>query len=819
MEMTIGQALQRGVTAHREGRLQEAERFYRAILQSNPTHPDANHNLGVLAVSLNKAGTALPLFKAALDANPLIDQFWFSYIDALIKVREFSRAKQILEQAKKQGLDADKLKFLDAQVAKHIGKRGKAGSEPPKVLVNNLLAHYQSGRFGEAEKLSKEITRDFPEHQFAWKVLGAVLGATDRKSEALEASQTAVSLSPKDPQAHYNLGVLFKGLGRLHEAQISYNQAIALKPNFAEAHFNLANTLKQMRKLDEAECSYNHAIACKKDYSDAHFNLANMLKDMGRSDEAIDSYAEAVLFKPTFTEAYVNLGIVLKNIRFSASQRNLYKPLNQLLSVGNFVRPKDVVNSILSLLRHDVSIKDLLHEENATFSLYEAIIVIESLDKLKLLHYLMRICPLPDLQFERLFVAIRCSLLVNLEAIEVSTELLNFLSTLSLHCFVNEYTYIESEEETRLIDELQVGITQTFMQSGQPETIKVLCLASYRPLHRFNWCRKLECLDNLDEVKRRLIEEPLLEKVIIEDIPVLNEISNDVSLKVREQYEENPYPRWSKLGVSIKARPIAVVCDELNLQLHDGDIKNVDAPYILVAGCGTGQHSIGTASRFSNCHVTAVDLSLASLAYAKRKSDELCFTNIDYLQGDILQLRQIGKEFDIIESAGVLHHMDEPMTGWRVLVDLLKPGGLMNIGLYSELARRHITEIRKEISAMGIGTSEADIRKFRQSLIESGDENHRKVAKSDDFFSLSALRDLIFHVQEHHFTLPQIKNCLDELGLKFCGFENKVSISEFKELHGRDADVCDLELWRQFEARKSMAFVGMYQFWCQKPHV
>ena len=146
-------------------------------------------------------------------------------------------------------------------------------------------------------------------------------------------------------------------------------------------------------------------------------------------------------------------------------------------------------------------------------------------------------------------------------------------------------------------------------QSEQPETLKVLCLASYRSLHQYDWCQKLECLDNLEEVKRRLIEEPLLEKMIAKDIPVLEEISNDVSLKVREQYEENPYPRWEKLETMIKAKPIVTVCDESKLQLYSKNIKNVTAPAILIAGCGTGQHSTGTASRFSNCHVTAVDLT------------------------------------------------------------------------------------------------------------------------------------------------------------------------------------------------------------------
>jgi SAM-dependent methyltransferase len=297
---------------------------------------------------------------------------------------------------------------------------------------------------------------------------------------------------------------------------------------------------------------------------------------------------------------------------------------------------------------------------------------------------------------------------------------------------------------------------------------------------------------------------------------MLEEISNDVSLKVKEQYEENPYPRWVKLGVSITAKSIAAVCDELKLQIYSENIKKVTAPAILIAGCGTGQHSIGTAYRFSNCHVTAVDLSLASLAYAQRKSNELSLGNLEYLQADILHLHQMGKEFDIIESGGVLHHMDEPMAGWRVLVDLLKPGGLMKIGLYSELARQPIVESRKEIASLGLGTSATEIRNFRELSRESEIHDVKQLSTSSDFFSLSEFRDLVFHVQEHRFTLLQIKNCLNELGLKFCGFEDKDIVSRFKKFHGEEVNICDLVLWHQFEERNSQAFSGMYQFWCQR---
>ena len=86
MELSIDQALERSIAAFKEGKLQEAERFCEAILQANPQHPDANHNLGILAVSVGKIRESLPYFKVALEANPKQGQFWLSYIDAVIKL-------------------------------------------------------------------------------------------------------------------------------------------------------------------------------------------------------------------------------------------------------------------------------------------------------------------------------------------------------------------------------------------------------------------------------------------------------------------------------------------------------------------------------------------------------------------------------------------------------------------------------------------------------------------------------------------------------------------------------------------------------------
>ena len=100
--------------------------------------------------------------------------------------------------------------------------------------------------------------------------------------------------------------------------------------------------------------------------------------------------------------------------------------------------------------------------------------------------------------------------------------------------------------------------------------------------------------------------------------------------------------------------------------------------------------------------------------------------------------------------------------------------------------------------------------------MESHNDHHQLLTKSSDFFSLSTFRDLIFHVQEHCFTIPQIKKYLNKLGLRFCGFENKDVISNFRNFHGKEIDIYDLELWHQFEENNPRSFGGMYVFWCQK---
>lgn len=176
----------------------------------------------------------------------------------------------------------------------------------------------------------------------------------------------------------------------------------------------------------------------------------------------------------------------------------------------------------------------------------------------------------------------------------------------------------------------------------------------------------------------------------------------------------------------------------------------------------------------------AVDLSLTSLAYAKYRTDAMGLTNISYAQADILKLASLDRSFHAIACTGVLHHLRDPLEGWRVLLSLLRPNGLMRIALYSELVRTDIVAGRRFIAERGC-------------------------------------RDLLFHVQEHRFTLPQIKHFLEDNGLRFLGFLNDHPVMhDYAACFPHDRARTDLDNWHQFETQNPNTFRGMYQFWVQK---
>jgi SAM-dependent methyltransferase len=209
---------------------------------------------------------------------------------------------------------------------------------------------------------------------------------------------------------------------------------------------------------------------------------------------------------------------------------------------------------------------------------------------------------------------------------------------------------------------------------------------------------------------------------------------------------------------------------------------------------------------------------MASLAYAKRKTSGLDIDSIFYAQADLLKLGSLGRTFDVIESSGVLHHIEYPFEGLAVLLSLLRPNGLMRLGFYSELARRDIVQVRKLISKAGIGSSSKDIRDYRKQLNHSYEYKDFEFANRNfDFFSTSTCRDLLFHVQEHRMDLKKLSDFFKEHDLNFLGFDMDSSIiRSYKNRFPSDPSATNLDQWQIYEEDNPDTFSTMYQFWIQK---
>ncbi|MCY4395608.1 MAG: methyltransferase domain-containing protein [Rhodospirillaceae bacterium] len=298
---------------------------------------------------------------------------------------------------------------------------------------------------------------------------------------------------------------------------------------------------------------------------------------------------------------------------------------------------------------------------------------------------------------------------------------------------------------------------------------------------------------------------------------------------VAAQYEANPYPRWGWVqpaprgaGRAFLDRIAGKAGTAADAAPSGGWAKG--PLRILIAGCGTGQEAVQAALAYApNARLLALDFSRASLRYAAMKARQHGLNAIRFRQADILDLPAFDPPFDppadLIECIGVLHHMADPFAGWRILLGRLRPGGLMYVGLYSATARRGLTVLRDRLAGAGVDPADPDAIRAARARILARPENdfERTLAASADFYTLSEVRDLLFHAHERPLSLDAVGAFLKDEGLEFLHMDIRPHIAEaFAAAQGESA-VRDLQAWAEFERENPDTFDGMYLFWVGKP--
>ncbi len=601
--------------------------------------------------------------------------------------------------------------------------------------------------------------------------------------------------------------------GRLGEAIAAYRSALELWPRFPEAHNNLGLALRAAGRAQDAVASYRQAIALQPGYAAAQSNLAALLVELGDAAGALRHAVEAERLAPGNPGTRRVLADSLRRLRFAEAGPAVLSAMELCLSDPHLDH-QPLAAAALSLLRLDPAVGralDLAGQPAALATAVEAGELAPVFSN-RLLLALMNCAILPDPDFERLQTALRRHCLrIAAETPAPPLGLVHddpaFAAALAMQAFLTDYAWAETEEESALLERVA--------DRNWPAP---LAFALYRPLHQHPGAADLpgQPAGALADLTRQQVAEPKAERAIAESLPALTPVAGETSEAVRGQYEANPYPRW--LATAAKTpRPFhEVLCGLFPM-------ASLPAPKhgplrVLVAGCGTGKHAIEVATRFAGAEVLAVDLSRPSLAYGARRAKEMGLDNLRFAQADILALGALAERFDLIESVGVLHHLADPLAGWRVLIGLLAPGGVMRIGLYSRRARRGIAASRDNVRNQGFAADPAGLRAARQAVLALPEDHPARAAAGQlDFYSLGGCRDLLFNVQERDTDLPEIAAALDDLGLEFLGFEfpdatpRRAYTARFPE----DPAATDLALWDRFEGGHPDTFQAMYQFWCR----
>ena len=724
-----------------------------------------------------------------------------------------------------------------------------------RAAVAGLSRSFVAGDYAQAESHARLLLELVPADPNLRRILAATRLARGMTADALINLRRALVVGPDYLEARYNLANTLAGIQETEQAIRHYRRGLKLAPDHGESLINLGGLHLVGGRPDRARACFRRAavvepgsglaagnlgvLALDQDsygpairfFTRSHriapaavetnLSLANVLRDADQVEAAIPYYNRAVALTPEAPKVLAGAAAALA--RLEGDEVAGSEAVRALLIAC--LRSPCVESNTLNRVTQPLIRRDLLgwYSEARRRAASDGLPEIpgDSSDLLTA-HLMDSLISDPDLEAS-LTILRRRLLMAWTNRRAVPDGYAQLARALARQGVLNEYLWPVDTEEERALDMLLEKVIETIGAGEDPEPAALHLFAAYRALTSIEavrlWtvARREHVADELAEDLDILVLDRAREEDVAATIPDLTPIEDGVSTLVKTQYEDNPYPRWNSLARHEPIDPVAQILAEI--APHAPILAPLpESPRVLIAGCGTGRQAVQAAMTYRGTSILAIDLSRPSLAHAKRKSVELGIDSIRFARADILALPNIQERFDIVECTGVLHHMAEPEAGLKALLAVLAPGGAMKIALYSAAARANVTRLREWIAARGYPASLEGIRRFRAELPASGHPDAEATRRSIDYNASSAIRDLLFHAQEHQFTVPEIERLLAGNNLEFLGFlfRDPSVKRAYLDSFPTDPDCVDLANWAAFEADHPLTFVSMYQFWCRR---
>lgn len=198
-----------------------------------------------------------------------------------------------------------------------------------------------------------------------------------------------------------------------------------------------------------------------------------------------------------------------------------------------------------------------------------------------------------------------------------------------------------------------------------------------------------------------------------------------------------------------------------------------DAPEmdILVAGCGTNQ---GAVIAYTNpaSRVVAIDVSGPSLAHHQALKERYGLKNLELHRLPIEEVERLGRDFDLIISTGVLHHLADPGRGMAALGARLRPEGVAAIMLYARYGRLGVEMLQGVFRDLGLGQDETSLRVVRSLLASLAADHPIKsyLAIAPDLAFDAGFVDTFLHGRERSYTVDDCIALVEGAGLTFQDF-------------------------------------------------